>query len=59
MVVITFTWGPIFPSNVNIMVHIYLRDPNMWLYSLITSVEGNTFIKGMECSEARGIIWCT
>jgi hypothetical protein len=28
--------------------------PGIWLYFLITSVEDNAFITGMECSVARG-----
>jgi hypothetical protein len=38
------------------MVHTYPWDPGIWLYTLITSVEDNTFIRGMECSVAREVV---
>jgi hypothetical protein len=34
------------------MVHTYPQDLGIWLYTLITSVEDNTFIRRMECSVA-------
>jgi hypothetical protein len=54
MVAHTSTWDPGSPTYFNIMVHTYPWDPGIWLYTLITSVEDNTFIRGMECSVARG-----
>ena len=36
------------------MVHTYPWDPGIGLYTLITSVEDNTFIRGMKCSVAGG-----
>jgi len=41
----------------NILVHTYPWDPGIWLYLLITSIEDNDFLRGMECSVAREIIW--
>jgi hypothetical protein len=50
----TSTWDPGSPAYFSIMVHTYPWDPSIWLYTLITSVEDNVFIRGMECSVARG-----
>jgi hypothetical protein len=30
--------------------------PGIWLYTLITSIEDNTFIRGMKCSVAREVV---
>jgi hypothetical protein len=38
----------------NTMVHTYPWDPGIWLYTLITSVEDNACLRGMECSVASG-----
>jgi hypothetical protein len=50
------TWDPGSPAYFNIMVHTYPWDPGIWLYTLITSIEDNTFIRGMECSVAREVM---
>jgi hypothetical protein len=34
------------PSYFIIMVHSYPWDPGIWLYTLIASVEDNSFIRG-------------
>jgi hypothetical protein len=44
-----YTWDPSSIVYFNTMVHTYPWDPSIWLYTLTTSVEDNTFIKGMEC----------
>jgi len=41
------------PSYFIIMVNSYPWDPGIWLYTLIESVEDNSFIRGVECSVAR------
>jgi hypothetical protein len=35
------------------MVYTYPWNLSIWLYTLVTSVEDNAFIRGMECSVAR------
>jgi hypothetical protein len=55
----TSTWDLGSPNYFKIMVHTYPWDPSIWLFFLITSVEDNTFLRGMECSVARRIIWST
>jgi hypothetical protein len=50
------TWDPGSPVYFNTMVHTYPWDPGIWLYTLITSIEDNTFIRGMECSVAREVM---
>jgi hypothetical protein len=57
MVASTSTWDPGSPTYFNIMVHNYPWDLGIWLYFLITSIEEKSFLKGMECSVYRGIIW--
>jgi hypothetical protein len=42
------TWDLGSPAYFSIMVHTYPRDLGIWLYTLITSVEDNAFIKGMD-----------
>jgi hypothetical protein len=54
MVAHTPTWDLGSPTYIIIMVHTYLWDPGIWLYTLITHVEDNDFIRGMGCSVARG-----
>jgi hypothetical protein len=44
-----YTWDLGAPVFFNIMVHNYPCDPGIWLSTLITSIEDNSFIKGMEC----------
>ena len=53
MVAFISTWGHSSLVYSSTMVHTYPWDPSIWLYTLITSVEDNTFIRGMECSVAR------
>jgi hypothetical protein len=48
------TRDPVSPTYLSIVVHTYPRDRGIWLYTLITSIEDNTFIRGMKCSVARG-----
>jgi len=48
-----YTWDLDSPTYFNTMVHTYPLDPCIWLYTLITSVEDNNFMRGMECSVAR------
>jgi hypothetical protein len=43
------TWDPGSLVYFRTMVHTYPWDPGIWLYTLIASVEDNTFIRGMEC----------
>jgi hypothetical protein len=50
------TWDPSSLVYFNTMVHTYPWDPGIWLYTLITSIEDNTFIRGMECSVAREVV---
>jgi hypothetical protein len=50
------TWDHGSPTYFSIMVHTYPWDPGIWLYTLITSIEDNTFIRGMECSVAREVM---
>jgi hypothetical protein len=38
------------------MVHTYPWDPGIWLYTLITSVDDNAFIRGVECQVAREVV---
>jgi len=57
MVAHTPTWDPSSPTYFNIMVHTYPWDSGIWLYFLIPIVENNAFLREMECSVARGIIW--
>jgi hypothetical protein len=59
MVAINSTWDPGYLAYFSIMVHTYPWDLGIWLYFLITRVEDNDFIRGMECSVSRGIIWGT
>jgi hypothetical protein len=59
MVANTSTLDRISPSYFNIMVHNYPWDHGIQLCSLIIGVEDDTFIRGMECSVTRGIIWGT
>jgi hypothetical protein len=55
----TYTWDPGSPTYFSTMVHTYTWDTGIWLYFLITIVENKTFLRGVECSVARGIIWGT
>jgi hypothetical protein len=50
------TWNPGSPSYFIIMVHTYPWDPSIWLYTLITSIEGYSFIRRMECSVSREVM---
>jgi hypothetical protein len=59
MVACTLAWDPGSLAYFGIMVHTYPWDPGIWLYTLIKIIEDNAFIRGMECSVARGIIWDT
>ena len=59
MVTSTCTWNPSSLSYFSITVHTYPWDPGIWLYFLIKSIEDYTFIRGVECSVSRGIIWGT
>jgi hypothetical protein len=56
MVVHIYTWDPISPTYFNTMVHTYPWDPVIWFYTLITSIEDNTFIRGMECKVAIEVV---
>ena len=49
MVSFLSTWDLGSPVFFNIMVHNYPWDPSIWLSTLITSVEDNAFIRGVEC----------
>ena len=49
-------WDPGSEVYFNTMVHTYPWDSGIWLYTLITSVEDNAFIKGMECKVAREVV---
>jgi hypothetical protein len=40
----------------NIMVHTYPWNPGIGLSTLITSIEDNDFIRGMECSATREVM---
>jgi hypothetical protein len=50
------TWDPGSPAYFSIMVHTYPWDPGIWLYTLITSVEDDAFIRGMEFSVSREVM---
>jgi hypothetical protein len=54
MVARILTGDPSSPTYFWIMVHAYPWDPGIWWYTLITSIEDNNFIRGMECSVTRG-----
>jgi hypothetical protein len=56
MVVFISTWVPSSRVYFNIMVHNYPWDLDIWLYTLITSMEDNTFLRGMEFSVAREVV---
>jgi hypothetical protein len=58
MVASTSTWDPGSPAYFRILVRNYPWDPRIGLYFLITSIEDNAFIRGMEWNVVRGIIWC-
>jgi hypothetical protein len=49
MVAFLSTWDHGSLVNFNTIAHTYPWDPGIWLYTLITSVEDNTFIRMMEC----------
>jgi hypothetical protein len=59
MVASTCTWDLGSLAYFNIMVHTHPWDPGIWLYFLTTSIEDNTFLRGVECSVSRGVIWGT
>jgi hypothetical protein len=44
-----YTWYLGSPVFFNIMVHNYPWDLGIWFSTLITSIEDNAFIRGMEC----------
>jgi hypothetical protein len=59
MVAITCTWNLGSLDHFNIGVNTYPWDPGIFLYFLTTSVDDNTFLRGVECSVSSGVIWGT
>jgi hypothetical protein len=49
MVASTCTWDLGSLAYFNIVVNTHPWDPGLWLYLLTTSIEGNTFLRGVEC----------
>jgi hypothetical protein len=56
MVSFISTWDPNSLVYCSTMVKNYPWYPDICLYTLITSIEDNAFIKGMECSVAREVV---
>jgi hypothetical protein len=56
MVSFISTWDLVLQVYFSTMVHIYPWDPGIWLYTLITSLEDNALLRGMECSVAREVV---
>jgi hypothetical protein len=50
------TWDYGSPTYFIIMVPTYPWNPGIWLYTFITSIEDNAFIRGMECNVAREVM---
>jgi hypothetical protein len=51
------TWDLGYSAYFITMVHTYPWDPGIWFHTLITSIDDNTFIRGMKCSVAREVVW--
>jgi hypothetical protein len=52
-----FTWDLGSLACFNIMVQNHPWDPSIWLYFLTIRVKENTFLRGVECSILRVVIW--
>ena len=61
----TWTWDPSLQwwldyfsmvAFISTWDHGYPWNPGIWLYTLITRIEDNTFIRRMECKVAREVV---
>jgi hypothetical protein len=50
------TWNPGSSAYFSTMFHTYPWDHGIWLYTLITSVEDNAFIRRIKCSVVREVV---
>ena len=42
-------WDPGLLNTFSIDINSHTWDPGWWLYIFIANIEGNAFLKGMEC----------